>query len=518
MSKNKGKSSHGSGGGGSGSKPPNNGKPAPTTGTTSKATGACSELGTHVFDYGKPESAEQMVNTWEHMETYVGKEYNEDIKNELSTGRETVIPEPVLPDNLQKARDNFQANYKLRNNNRLDAKRKAEAAIAEELTKAEAASTKDNQLIADLAVKLADLQNDIAVLEDKLDNPPEPDLGKEDGAKYSGDWKTYNVRKAKLEEYRGKLCSLILGQCTQVLKDKLKQDPEYVSVIQSGKPLRYKALIERTIMAQSSDQFSCAVVHQQLCGVLGFRQGTNSNAQYYQRFNTRVDVSRAVGVNWVHEGVTKHLAQELFKKDLHQLSTDEFKEVRDKASEQLLSYIFIDNSSHTPLKLSLKNGFATGHEDYPDNRTDALRMLNNFSQPPQPSQEVSQGASFGQVSEAKPTRPYNKAKWKHQVCWGCGEEGHPIWSHTEEEQKQFALERKKNSKQKDTKSTKKDDSDGESDKGSKAPKKKSTGKKGGGKKKAIEEAAALFAAHMIEYMEGQVNDEDEESSDNEASH
>jgi hypothetical protein len=59
-----------------------------------KPTGACAELGVHIFDFGPPEAAEQMATTWERLEVHVGREYNEDIRIELRTGREVVIPEP----------------------------------------------------------------------------------------------------------------------------------------------------------------------------------------------------------------------------------------------------------------------------------------------------------------------------------------------------------------------------------------------------------------------------------------
>jgi hypothetical protein len=83
-----------------------------------------------------------------------------------------------------------------------------------------------------------------------------------------GAWRGYNARVSKLEEYRGRTCSLILEQCTQVLKDKLKHDPDYKTVINSGKPLQYKSLIEKTIMEQAEDQYNCAAVHDQTCHLL----------------------------------------------------------------------------------------------------------------------------------------------------------------------------------------------------------------------------------------------------------
>jgi hypothetical protein len=96
---------------------------------------------------------------------------------------------------------------------------------------------------------------------------PRPNSEGGDKAKMDGAaWRAYNnARVSKLEEYRGRTCALILGQCTQVLKDKLKHDPDYKTVIDSGKPFQYKSLIEKTIMAHAEDQYNCASVHDQLC-------------------------------------------------------------------------------------------------------------------------------------------------------------------------------------------------------------------------------------------------------------
>jgi hypothetical protein len=175
------------------------------------------------------------------------------------------------------------------------------------------AQEKDNLLKAELAVKLAEIQNELDVLQDQFDNPPGPHLQGDNKAKMDGAWRGYNTRVSKLEAYRGRTCSLILGQCTQVLKDKLKHDPDYKTVIDSGNPLQYKSLIEKTIMAQAEDQYNCAAVHDQMCHLLGFSQGALRNDQYYERFNTKVDVSKSVGVSWVQDGITKPRSKALYK-------------------------------------------------------------------------------------------------------------------------------------------------------------------------------------------------------------
>jgi hypothetical protein len=46
---------------------------------------------------------------------------------------------------------------------------------------------------------------------------------------YSNDWRTYQERNALLTKHRGQAFSLILGQCTQLLHDRMKQDTDWNS-------------------------------------------------------------------------------------------------------------------------------------------------------------------------------------------------------------------------------------------------------------------------------------------------
>jgi hypothetical protein len=437
----------------------------------------------------------------------VGREYNEDIRIELRTGREVVIPEPQLPAAVALVHQAKVAASKVRIQRLLDAKR-----LTEQIVTVDLAKEKDNLLKSELAVKLAEIQNELDVLQDQFDNPPGPQLVGDDKAKMDGAWRGYNTRVSKLEEYRGRTCSLILGQCTTVLKDKLKHDADYKAVIDSGKPLQYKSLIEKTIMAQAEDQYNCAAVHDQMCHLLGFSQGALSNDQYYERFNTRVDVSKSVGVSWVQDGITKPLSKVLYKKELHLLTTDELKETRDQAAERFLTYVFTKNSSsaHAKLKEDLKNDFAKGHDNYPTNRQEGLRLLDMFTQ--QDTRKptiVSEGSSFGTVSEKRSYTDYDVEYWANKTCRCCGKKGHPGWSHTPEEQ----AESRKAQQEKKRKLIKQEpkESDNESVGSTKSKSSKSTATKSTATKNAnLKKAAKAFATVMVENM-GPLREDDSDS-------
>ena len=94
-----------------------------------------------------------------------------------------------------------------------------------------------------------------------------------------------------------KTFTIIIGQCTQRLQDKMHDDDKWDSVNKNKKPLELYALIERAVMKQTDDKYPpCNVVNNLLSVLLMKQQQNMSNAQWYEQFCTRVDVAESVGV------------------------------------------------------------------------------------------------------------------------------------------------------------------------------------------------------------------------------
>jgi hypothetical protein len=155
---------------------------------------------------------------------------------------------------------------------------------------------------------------------------------------------------------------LIQGQCTQLLQDKMKQDTEWAVVSTSYDPLTLYRLIDRTILAQTEDQYPFATVYDQELSFYLFKQETLSNPQSYERFNTKVDVSEAIGVTRQHKVLLDCVAQESYTKSFEGLGVAEQKLVRDDAEERYISYAFLRQSGiqHGNLEVDLQNDFTTG--------------------------------------------------------------------------------------------------------------------------------------------------------------
>jgi hypothetical protein len=71
-------------------------------------------------------------------------------------------------------------------------------------------------------------------------------------------------------------------------------------------------LIERTALAQTEYHYPFATVYDQELSFCSFKQDNLSNPQWYERFNTKVGVSGAIGVTRQHKALLEYVAQESY--------------------------------------------------------------------------------------------------------------------------------------------------------------------------------------------------------------
>ncbi len=203
---------------------------------------------------------------------------------------------------------------------------------------------------------------------------------------FSNAWWTYHERTDHLVRSRGKVYSLVLGQCTTVLLDKMKQDTDRQAVIDSYNPLKLLKLIEKFILKQSNNQYKIDILIKQLKLVLAYWQdGGVTNAAYYNRFKTRVDVVEHIGVSFANTVFWDWKSQELYSTD-YELLLETVKEtkVKEDVKQAFLAYSFFINSNdkkHSQLKKTVMNNNAKSRaEVYPSSYNAALTLMNNFKQ------------------------------------------------------------------------------------------------------------------------------------------
>jgi hypothetical protein len=131
----------------------------------------------------------------------------------------------------------------------------------------------------DAPMKLAILLNDIYQGEFTANIEVPVELNDSEKTQFSNDWCTFQERNTNLIKHRSQAFSLVQGQYNQLLQDKMKQDTDWNTASTSYDPLILYRLIERTVLAQTEEQYLFATVYDQELSFYSFKQNNLSNPQ-----------------------------------------------------------------------------------------------------------------------------------------------------------------------------------------------------------------------------------------------
>jgi hypothetical protein len=230
-----------------------------------------------------------------------GQNYGQDISNELQNKIPVILSEPVHTRQVLARHAICEQMVRTREENQQRA-RLSKGVILE----AAAALGAD----PDAPMQPAILDNEIAEGNYKQNNEVPIEMSDSEKTQYSNDWRTYRERNTLMTKHRGHAFSPILGQCTQLLQDRMKQDTDWNAASTSYNPLELYWLIKKMTLAQTEDQYPFSTVYDQELNFYSFWQETMSNPQWYKNFNTKVDVGSAIGVTRQHKVLLEYVAQE----------------------------------------------------------------------------------------------------------------------------------------------------------------------------------------------------------------
>ena len=81
--------------------------------------------------------------------------------------------------------------------------------------------------------------------------------------------------------------TLTLGQCTQTLKDKLKEDGDWEDIAEKYDSIRLLKLIEKYVLKQAESHYPYLAIQEEMWSMLNFSQGEDMTlGMYYEKFNT----------------------------------------------------------------------------------------------------------------------------------------------------------------------------------------------------------------------------------------
>jgi hypothetical protein len=135
---------------------------------------------------------------------------------------------------------------------------------------------------------------------------------KNEKTSHSNAWRSHLKSSDSLKKSRGKIYSLLIRQCTQVLVDKMKQDTDWVTTSASFDPISFLKLIKKFVLKQSDNHYKTAVLIAEQLSTLTFRQDNQiGNATYYDQFTTRVEVAHQARVCYHSPDLLEEIATEM---------------------------------------------------------------------------------------------------------------------------------------------------------------------------------------------------------------
>ena len=242
-----------------------------------------------------------MRTTWEKIFNHFGTFYGHDISNELQNEKRIEI---LQPEHTHQVKDKHL--------NRVERLRDQHLRLMQlRGVKLKLLEAEDQiQEYPEAPVKLAILINKIDEATYQETVEPAIKLDENEKTQNKNEWHTHHERVARLERKRGQVFSMVRGQWTQILMDKMKHDFNWDTARTRYDPLKFMDFIENTTLAETEYQYPFATVYEQEVAFYSYHQQNLTNNQWYERFNTNVDIRSAIGVTRQHKLLLEYVAQE----------------------------------------------------------------------------------------------------------------------------------------------------------------------------------------------------------------
>jgi hypothetical protein len=248
----------------------------------------------------------------------------------------------------------------------------------------------------------------------KLEQPKIADIDKQPGRmeEYKVELSAYQRKVKKIEDNKAKLFVIILGQCTERVKLKLKADDEFASL---ESKYDVEGLLKRLrIMAFSTGatQHKFLTAHDALRRFLNICQGPRESIEHYLlRFNA---IAEVLG----------EIFGPLFPEKLVSQKSNS-----DKMSMGYKTMVFLcgaDCNRYGKLLDEYSNVYLMGCDYYPDKLDEAVTLLSNYcdGQVKRPGRIVNREGNLRYENPSFAQKSALKKKGVKIVCCTCGQEGH----------------------------------------------------------------------------------------------
>ena len=227
-----------------------------------------------------------------------------------------------------------------------------------------------------------------------------------------------------------KAYSLILGQSTDLLQTKLKQQTEWDMVSSNRDGIELLRLIQQIVFKFEDQKYLPLALYNAKAHLYSFRQGNLTCDEYLKKFTSLVDIATSYEGQLHDTPIRDYMT--VLKHDENArydaLTPAQRLEIDVASHELWCATMFMaqsDKRRYGKLTEELENNFTKGNNDYPIDMVRAFAMLNEYKNW-QPRAPVIDSTTTAFVTSSKKKKGKDDVPdWqKKATCHHCGEVGH----------------------------------------------------------------------------------------------
>jgi hypothetical protein len=194
-----------------------------------------------------------------------------------------------------------------------------------------------------------------------------------------------------------KVYSLILGQCSQALRNRLEASTTWAAINDGSDVIRLLQLVQTCMMQRQTRQYPLHSLWDAENHVFKFQQRNLANNEYYDKFKDLVANAERLGSDMgAHSARVEAILQEVAV-DPDMPTAAETTQARERAKDEFLAVMFImncDRRRYGTLVRDIENEFTRGTNTYPTTLNTAYDYIVNFRGDGQGGSNPDEGVAF----------------------------------------------------------------------------------------------------------------------------
>jgi hypothetical protein len=214
--------------------------------------------------------------------------------------------------------------------------------------------------------------------------------------------RSYQEDEQKLIKDSGKVCALILGQCTHTLLEALQEDADWDNISMKCDHIKLYKLIEKCVLKQTLSKYPYLTLIEEMRGLLNYVQGDQTPIVYYEGMSNRVSICEKSGMVFYVPDLLEIETEVLHPSQKYDtLGLDEQGKIRTIVRDKFLGTLLLERSDkkHDQLKDDCRNWYSSGDKNnvFPKTPGEAMQRMQDFRRIVIPEKTaVAQGTAFAQ--------------------------------------------------------------------------------------------------------------------------